>query len=69
MSQTQLTRELRRRTRVPLKVPITAQSLSEPLTCDGETVVLPFVLSPIVVVLTLPLVLQLASEVSLVPAW
>jgi hypothetical protein len=39
MSQTQLTRELRRSTRVPLKVVITAQSLTEPLTCDGETIV------------------------------
>ena len=39
MSQTQLTRDLRRSTRVPLKVVITAQSLTEPLTCDGETIV------------------------------
>jgi hypothetical protein len=39
MSQTPLTRELRRSTRVPLKVVIKAQSLTEPLTCDGETIV------------------------------
>ena len=38
MFQTHLTRELRRSTRVPLKVVITAQSLTEPLTCDGETI-------------------------------
>lgn len=31
--------EARRSTRVPLKVVISAQGLSEPLTCDGETVV------------------------------
>lgn len=29
----------RRSTRVPLKVVISAQSLSEPLTCDGETII------------------------------
>jgi hypothetical protein len=39
MFQMQLTRDLRRSTRVPLKVVITAQSLTEPLTCDGETIV------------------------------
>ena len=39
MSQTQLTRDLRRSTRVALKVVITAQSLTEPLTCEGETIV------------------------------
>ena len=32
-------RDSRRSTRVPLKVVITAQSLTEPLTCDGETIV------------------------------
>jgi hypothetical protein len=32
-------RDSRRSTRVPLKVVIVAQSLSEPLTCDGETIV------------------------------
>jgi hypothetical protein len=31
--------ESRRSTRVPLKVVIAAQGLSEPLTCDGETVI------------------------------
>ena len=31
--------ESRRSTRVPLKVVISAQGLSEPLTCDGETIV------------------------------
>lgn len=31
--------ESRRSTRVPLKVVITAQGLNEPLTCEGETVV------------------------------
>jgi hypothetical protein len=31
--------ESRRSTRVPLKVVISAQGVSEPLTCDGETVV------------------------------
>ena len=39
MSHMQLTRELRRSTRVPLKVVVMAQSLTEPLTCDGETIV------------------------------
>ena len=32
-------RDSRRSTRVPLKVVIVAQSLTEPLTCDGETIV------------------------------
>lgn len=31
--------ESRRSTRVPLRVVISAQSLSEPLICDGETIV------------------------------
>src|SRR5436305_13596491 len=31
--------ESRRSTRVPLKVVISAQAVSEPLTCDGETIV------------------------------
>ena len=31
--------ESRRSTRVPLKVVISAQGLNEPLTCDGETIV------------------------------
>jgi hypothetical protein len=31
--------EARRSTRVPLKVVISAQGVSEPLTCDGETIV------------------------------
>lgn len=31
--------ESRRSTRVPLKLVISAQGLSEPLTCDGETIV------------------------------
>lgn len=35
----QLRRELRRSTRVPLKVVISAQSLTERLICDAETVV------------------------------
>jgi hypothetical protein len=39
MSQKPLTRESRRSTRVPLKIVITAQSLTKPLTCDGETIV------------------------------
>lgn len=38
MSQVR-TGESRRSTRVPLKVVITAQGLNEPLTCDGETIV------------------------------
>ena len=32
-------RDSRRSTRVPLKVVISAKSLAEPLTCDGETMV------------------------------
>ena len=32
-------REARRSTRVPLKVVISAQGVSEPLTCDGETII------------------------------
>jgi hypothetical protein len=39
MSQMHVTHESRRSTRVPLKVVIVAQSLTEPLTCDGETIV------------------------------
>jgi len=39
MSHTRVAGKLRRSTRVPLKVVITAQSLTEPLTCDGETIV------------------------------
>ena len=39
MSQTQVTHESRRSTRVPLKIVIVAQGLSEPLICDGETIV------------------------------
>jgi PilZ domain. len=39
MSDTHTARELRRSTRVPLKVVIVAQSVAEPLTCDGETIV------------------------------
>lgn len=35
----QIRGETRRSTRVPLKVVISAHSLSEPLTCDGETIV------------------------------
>jgi hypothetical protein len=35
----QMRGESRRSTRVPLKVIISAQGLSEPLTCDGETIV------------------------------
>lgn len=31
--------ESRRSTRVPLKVVIAAQGLSEPMTCDGETII------------------------------
>jgi hypothetical protein len=33
------TSESRRSTRVPLKIVIMARSLTEPLTCDGETIV------------------------------
>jgi hypothetical protein len=32
-------RESRRSTRVPLKVIVEAQGLSEPLTCEGETII------------------------------
>jgi hypothetical protein len=35
----QMCGESRRSTRVPLKVVISAQAVSEPLTCDGETIV------------------------------
>jgi len=35
----QMRGESRRSTRVPLKVLIAAQSINEPLTCDGETIV------------------------------
>ena len=38
-SETRVTRDFRRSTRVPLKVVIVAQSLTEPLSCDGETIV------------------------------
>ena len=31
--------ESRRSTRVPLKVVISARGITEPLTCDGETIV------------------------------
>ena len=39
MSSTPPIRESRRSTRVPLKVRIEAQGVTEPLTCDGETIV------------------------------
>ena len=39
MSKTHASRDSRRSTRVPLKIVIVAQSLTEPLTCDGETIV------------------------------
>ncbi len=39
MSHTRTARESRRSTRVPLKVVIVALSVAEPLTCDGETIV------------------------------
>jgi hypothetical protein len=39
MSETDLSRGSRRSTRVPLKVLLIAQSLTEPLTCDGETII------------------------------
>src|ERR1700757_3578396 len=39
MSHTPVAGESRRSTRVPLKIIIVAQSLSEPLTCDGETII------------------------------
>ena len=35
----QVRSDARRSTRVPLKVVISAQAVSEPLTCDGETIV------------------------------
>jgi hypothetical protein len=35
----QVRSDSRRSTRVPLKVVISAQAVSEPLTCDGETIV------------------------------
>jgi hypothetical protein len=35
----QMRGESRRSTRVPLKVVISAQAVTEPLTCDGETIV------------------------------
>jgi hypothetical protein len=35
----QMRGESRRSTRVPLKVVVSAQAVSEPLTCDGETIV------------------------------
>lgn len=39
MSQTHWTHEARRSTRVPLKIVIVTRGLGEPLTCDGETIV------------------------------
>jgi hypothetical protein len=39
MSQTRLGGELRRSTRVPLKIVIVAQGLSDAVTCEGETIV------------------------------
>jgi hypothetical protein len=39
MSHTRVAGESRRSTRVPLKIIIVAQSLTEPLTCDGETII------------------------------
>jgi hypothetical protein len=39
MSPMHAIHESRRSTRVPLKIVIVAQSLTEPLTCDGETIV------------------------------
>lgn len=39
MSTTNLPHEARRRTRVQLKVVIEAKGVTEPLTCDGETIV------------------------------
>jgi len=39
MSTTNLAREVRRSTRVQLKVVIEAKGVTEPLTCDGETIV------------------------------
>ena len=39
MSSKPVARESRRSTRVPLKVTIEAHGISEPLTCEGETIV------------------------------
>jgi hypothetical protein len=39
MSKTHASRDSRRSTRVPLKIVIVDQSLTEPLTCDGEIIV------------------------------
>jgi len=39
MSDTRIPGKSRRSTRVALKIVISVQSVSEPLTCDGETVV------------------------------
>jgi hypothetical protein len=39
MSHSRVAGESRRSTRVPLKIIIVAQSLTEPLTCDGETII------------------------------
>ena len=39
MSSTNVAHEARRSTRVPLKVVIEANGVTEPLTCDGETIV------------------------------
>lgn len=39
MSDTRVRSESRRSTRVALKIVISVQGLSEPLTCDGETVI------------------------------
>jgi len=39
MSSTQVPHDGRRSTRVPLKVIIEAKGVTEPLTCDGETLV------------------------------
>ena len=39
MSSPHVSHESRRSTRVPMKVVIEAKSVTEPLTCDGETIV------------------------------
>ena len=39
MSTAKVPREARRSTRVPLKIVIEARGVTEPLTCDGETLV------------------------------
>ena len=39
MSSKPIVRDARRSTRVPLKVVIEAQGIAEPLTCEGETIV------------------------------